>query len=74
MESLAKVYCHIMRETKNRDELLRELEHKDLKDFFFAEGDKKWADKLTERIVYALCTLILTGAIVAILSLIFRKS
>jgi hypothetical protein len=57
---------------KTIEKLEDELRRRDLKDAILKEGDDRWASKLTEIIVYGLCGLILTGAIVAILSVIYK--
>jgi hypothetical protein len=39
---------------------------------FIASSDRRYASKLAERIVYSMAGLILTGAIVAMLTLIYK--
>lgn len=58
---------------KTKEQLEDEIRLRDLRDELLKTGDSRWATKLVEVIVYSLCALILTGAIVAILSLIYNK-
>lgn len=58
---------------KTKEQLQEEIKRRDLETKILEEGDRRWATKLTEIIVYTLCGLILTGAVVALLSLIYKK-
>lgn len=56
---------------KINEQLEDEIKWRDRKDSIFKEGHGIWASKLTEKIVFSLCAIILTGAVVALLNLIF---
>lgn len=59
---------------KSNEQLQEEINRRDLKEQIFKDGDSRWASKLTEFIVYALCGLILTGAIAAMLGTIYTNN
>lgn len=58
--------------TKTKRELEEENNKLNIKNEVFEAGDKRWASKLTEIIVYGLCGLILVGAVATLLSLIYK--
>lgn len=58
---------------KSKEQLEEELKRRDLKDSIFSDGDKRWASKLAERIIFGLCAIIFTSVIVGLLTLLFSK-
>lgn len=46
---------------KTKEELEREIEHRDLADEIIAQADDKYAIKLTERLMFAFIALILVA-------------
>lgn len=54
-------------------QLQEELKRRDLKDAIMSDGDKRWASKLAERIIFGLCALIFTGVVLGLLTLLFNK-
>lgn len=58
---------------KSKEDLAQELNNLQMEQTILEKAKILFASKLTEIIVYSLCGLILTGAIVAILTLIYSK-
>lgn len=58
---------------QSREQLEEELKRRDLKDTILNEGDNRWAQKLVERIVYGLVSLILLGVMGALIALVVNQ-
>lgn len=58
---------------KTREQLQDELNRRDLEATIIARGNKLWASKLTELIVYGMVTLMLTSMVVGIIALVINQ-